>query len=234
MKYVYKITYPTGKIYIGKDLTGSLNYYGSANNQYLERDFPEYLKTYFSITKEIIWQSDTASDQEVNKVEVELIRKFQSNNPTVGYNKWPKYEVILNSNDNIYIKDGISFKLEELIELYEYEGWKHYTSNSINLMKAYANSLCISAAYHGNELIGICRCVGDGEFILYVQDIIIKKEFKRKGIGKRLMEHINQKYSSVRQKVLVCDDKEELDSFYVLLGYEKIEKYKMNCFYKED
>jgi len=39
MKYIYKITYSTGKIYIGKDLTGSLNYYGSADNQYLENDF---------------------------------------------------------------------------------------------------------------------------------------------------------------------------------------------------
>jgi hypothetical protein len=27
MKVIYKITYPNGKIYIGKDLTGSLNYF---------------------------------------------------------------------------------------------------------------------------------------------------------------------------------------------------------------
>ena len=29
-KVVYKITYPNGKIYVGKDLTGSANYFGSA------------------------------------------------------------------------------------------------------------------------------------------------------------------------------------------------------------
>jgi len=30
MKVIYKITYPNGKIYIGKDLTESFNYFGSA------------------------------------------------------------------------------------------------------------------------------------------------------------------------------------------------------------
>ena len=30
MKLVYETIYPNGKIYIGKDLTGSINYFGSA------------------------------------------------------------------------------------------------------------------------------------------------------------------------------------------------------------
>lgn len=28
MKVIYKIIYPNGKIYVGKDLTGTLNYFG--------------------------------------------------------------------------------------------------------------------------------------------------------------------------------------------------------------
>lgn len=44
MKVIYKITYPNGKIYIGKDFTDSIN--------------------------------------------------FQSNNPAIGYNRWPKFTQI--------------------------------------------------------------------------------------------------------------------------------------------
>ncbi len=33
MKYVYRITYPNGKIYIGSDLTASANYSGSASSE---------------------------------------------------------------------------------------------------------------------------------------------------------------------------------------------------------
>ena len=39
MKVIYKITYPNGKIYIGKDLTDSINYFGSANRKLIEKDF---------------------------------------------------------------------------------------------------------------------------------------------------------------------------------------------------
>lgn len=39
MKVIYKITYPNGKIYVGKDLTGTLNYFGSANSRIIEQDF---------------------------------------------------------------------------------------------------------------------------------------------------------------------------------------------------
>jgi len=37
MKVIYKITYPNGKIYIGLDLTDTLNYFGSANSKYIEK-----------------------------------------------------------------------------------------------------------------------------------------------------------------------------------------------------
>ena len=30
-KVIYKITYPNGKIYVGMDLTNSINYFGSPN-----------------------------------------------------------------------------------------------------------------------------------------------------------------------------------------------------------
>ena len=39
MKVIYKITYPNGKIYIGKDLTDSINYFGSTNSKLIEKDF---------------------------------------------------------------------------------------------------------------------------------------------------------------------------------------------------
>lgn len=32
MKLIYKITYPNGKIYIGKDLTYNINYFGIENS----------------------------------------------------------------------------------------------------------------------------------------------------------------------------------------------------------
>lgn len=91
MKIIYRITYPNGKIYIGKDLTGTLNYFGSADSRLIERDFTSEQRADFSIRKEVLWQSDTASDSDVNRKEVELILDFASNDPAIGFNQWPRF-----------------------------------------------------------------------------------------------------------------------------------------------
>jgi len=91
-KVIYKITYPNGKIYIGKDLTNTLNYFGSANSLLIAADFTEDQMMDFTIRKQILWESFTDDIKEVNKVEVELIRKYHSNNPDIGYNLWPKFK----------------------------------------------------------------------------------------------------------------------------------------------
>ena len=92
MKIIYKITYPNNKIYIGKDLTNTLNYYGSANSKLLENDFTFDQMRDFTLRKQILWESETATDKEVNQKEVELIKLFNSNDPTIGYNRWPKFK----------------------------------------------------------------------------------------------------------------------------------------------
>jgi putative N-acetylmannosamine-6-phosphate epimerase len=88
LKVIYKITYPNGKIYIGKDLTDSINYFGSASSDLIAQDFTREERRDMSIRKEIIFESyDTA---EVNRKEVEFIREYRSNDPVIGYNQWPK------------------------------------------------------------------------------------------------------------------------------------------------
>ena len=73
-KVIYKITYPNGKIYIGKDLTGTFRYFGSPDSDLIEKDFTKKQKMDFTIRREIIWTSKTAKDKEVNKNEVEFIK----------------------------------------------------------------------------------------------------------------------------------------------------------------
>ena len=87
MKVIYKIIYPNGKIYIGKDLTGSINYFGSASDKLIEKDFSREERRSFTITKEIIWESAVATAKEVNAKEVEYIKFYKSNDYNIGYNQ---------------------------------------------------------------------------------------------------------------------------------------------------
>ena len=91
MKVIYMITYPNGKIYIGQDLTDSINYFGSADGNLIAADFTREERRSFTIRRDILWESETASRSEVTQKEVELIELYRSNDPTIGYNKRPKF-----------------------------------------------------------------------------------------------------------------------------------------------
>jgi len=91
MKVIYKVTYPNKKIYVGKDLTDSINYFGSAHSGLIAQDFPREQRRDFAIRREILWESETASDKEVNRKEVEFIVALKANDPAMGYNRWPKF-----------------------------------------------------------------------------------------------------------------------------------------------
>jgi len=47
----------------------------------------------YSIRKQILWESETATEEEFSSKEVEFSRKHGSNNPRKGYNRWPKFNV---------------------------------------------------------------------------------------------------------------------------------------------
>lgn len=95
IKQIYKITYPTGKIYIGKDSYGSARYFGSPDMALLNADFeklPKEQRLDYTIRKQILWESETATEAELSIKEVEMIREHRSNDPEIGYNRWPRFK----------------------------------------------------------------------------------------------------------------------------------------------
>jgi hypothetical protein len=90
---IYKITYPNGKIYVGQDRTGTLLYFGSANREAVAADFTPEQRRDFTVRKEIIWESEDATQTELRAKERQLILSLRSNDPAIGYNRWPKFRI---------------------------------------------------------------------------------------------------------------------------------------------
>ena len=70
LKVIYKITYPNGKIYIGKDLTDSINYFGSADSDLIAKDFTREERMDFTIRREILMESE--DEYEINQAEAQI------------------------------------------------------------------------------------------------------------------------------------------------------------------
>lgn len=56
------------------------------------KNLPETIRKDYTVRKQILWESESASDVELSAKEVEFIRQYKSNNPNIGYNRWPKFK----------------------------------------------------------------------------------------------------------------------------------------------
>ena len=93
MKQVFLITYPTGKIYVGKDSVGSFRYFGSPSIEVVNEDMkklPKETQMDYTVRKTILWESSSATEEELSRQEVHFIRHYRSNEPSIGYNRWPR------------------------------------------------------------------------------------------------------------------------------------------------
>ena len=68
---------------------------------------------------------------------------------------------------------------EELLELYADAGWTAYTDHLDRLERGVAASLAVYTAWEGDALVGLLRAVGDGETILYLQDLLVRSSHRR-------------------------------------------------------
>lgn len=122
--------------------------------------------------------------------------------------------------------------LQSLLQLYLDAHWTAYTKAPEVLQQAVQNSLFVLTAWHENQLVGLLRVVGDGLTIVYIQDILVLKAYKRQKIGTILIAQTLEKFKDVRQKVLLTDDTEETRGFYESLGFESCDKGNLVAFVK--
>lgn len=116
------------------------------------------------------------------------------------------------------IEESKNLQLNEIVNLYRSVGWTNYLKRVGILQQAYADSLCVLGAYDSDQLVGVIRTVGDGQTIVYVQDIVLP-EYQRKGIGTKLLKAVMDKYKDVYQMELLTDNTDKTKAFYRSVGF---------------
>jgi len=109
--------------------------------------------------------------------------------------------------------------LAEVLGLYESVGWSAYTEEPGELERALAGSTRVVIARRGSQLVGLARVLSDGATIAYLQDVLVRPDAHRSGIGRRLVEAAFAPFARVRQHVLLTDAEPGQRSFYESLGF---------------
>ena len=134
--------------------------------------------------------------------------------------------------ENLVFKEDIILNVKDILYLYNDVGWSSYTKDIDSLIKSIKNSLKVISVWDKDLLVGLIRVVGDGHSIIYIQDILILQKYQNRGIGKRLIEIILDKYKNVRQKVLLTDKQEKNILFYKKVGFSMAEEFGCVSFVK--
>ncbi len=112
----------------------------------------------------------------------------------------------------------------ELIALYSSVGWSLYADNPESLARAIAQSGWVLFAWVGPELVGLARALTDGVSVTYLQDVLVHPDHQRRGIGRSLLTRWLEAHASVRQRVLLTDDRPEQKALYRSMGLHRVGK----------
>ena len=133
-------------------------------------------------------------------------------------------------NPMLNYTENTPISAEELTTLYESVQWPGYTDHPGKMEKLLSGSLYYLSAWEEGRLVVLIRTVGDNSSILYIQDIIVHPDFQRMQIGTTLVQKTLDKFTHIRQIVLLTDSTEKTKAFYTSLGFDSAEKLNSVAF----
>lgn len=112
--------------------------------------------------------------------------------------------------------------MADLVALYSSVGWTNYTNNPTMIEQAVKTSLWQLAVYDEKEFVAYIRLVGDGHSVIFVQDLLVRPDHQRQGIGRKLLEEALATFPNVYQRLLVTERSEKNLAFYQSLGFVEL------------
>lgn len=127
----------------------------------------------------------------------------------------------------IAYKEFGSELIDQVMAIYRAEGWNLYTEAE-KVMRAFDKSLFVLGAFEQDKLAGFIRCLGDGEYDVYVSDLIVDKPHRRRGIGTTLFQMVLKKYQDIENFTLITGLEEtENNFFYRSAGMKELRENRL-------
>jgi len=122
-----------------------------------------------------------------------------------------------------FLADPTSRQLLQLIALYRLEGWWGEAPDDPGLVaRIVAGSHCFVAVSDGDEIVGMGRALSDGASDAYIQDVMVKKAYRRREIGTRIIAKIISRLHQDGLEWIGLIAEKNSFRFYERLGFKKM------------
>ncbi len=122
---------------------------------------------------------------------------------------------------DIKYTDKKEYSTEDLQALFKSVDWLS-ANYPERLKKALDHCETVYTAWCGDRLVGLINAIDDSELTAYVHYLCVDPQFRGKGIGKKLLEFIKEKYKDYLYIILIAEN-EPLIKYYRQNGFELIE-----------
>jgi aralkylamine N-acetyltransferase len=139
--------------------------------------------------------------------------------------------------DEVEIKVIAAADRDSVKKLYRQAGWwqeSDQTSDGNAWIDALVKgSFCFVGAFAGSEMIGMGRAVSDGVSDAYIQDVVVMKDLRGRGIGAAIIRQIVAFLRERRIGWIGLVAEPGTQPFYRRLGFELMEGYAPMLLKKE-
>jgi len=119
----------------------------------------------------------------------------------------------------ISYKTDIIPSTDQIIELYETSGLPRPTYDVERITAMFKNSDLIVTAWDGDNLVGVSRTITDWVWSSYLADLAVNPNYKKSGIGKKLIEITREKVGE-QSMVLLLSVPTAME-YYLKVGFKK-------------
>lgn len=114
-------------------------------------------------------------------------------------------------NSPCYIRNAVESDYVAIKRISWNEGWKSNLRDDYT--DALRNSITIVICVE-DDIAGFARAITDGHLTIYLCEIIVRPEYRRRGYGKQLIDYLFQLYPTCRMDLL-----SQADQFYTSIGF---------------
>ena len=128
---------------------------------------------------------------------------------------------------NFEIKFIDNWSEDDIVNLYRAGGWwkESYDKSKIKDLIKGSFAFAVVIENKTNKTAGMGRILSDGISDAYLQDIIILPEYRKKGLGKYLVDELVKYCYSKNIKWIALISEPNQDGFYSNIGFKKMKNY---------
>lgn len=114
----------------------------------------------------------------------------------------------------VVIKEVSELDYSDIFSLYKEEGWTNFSFETICDIYSASIGMVVQV---DQKIVGVIRAITDTKLTLFICELIVDKNYRRQGYGRKLIEEVHSLYPNTQVELI-----SDANNFYESLGFRTV------------